>query len=111
MDAFEDIDHRSSLFVGLTSEALAQHVASYPRTDATPRSASTLLAEARRTFVGAAACYDNFASSAFKALQAAELALRELVGATESKHTLGALIQQPATASALTPDQIGREHV
>ncbi|MBI2710605.1 MAG: hypothetical protein HYX34_13085 [Actinobacteria bacterium] len=105
MEEFEDIDRRSSLFVGLTSEALAQHVASYTRTDATPRSVSTLLAEARRTFVGAAACYDNFASSAFKSLQAAELALRERVGGTERRLTLGALLQQPTTAEALTPDQ------
>ncbi len=105
MDEFEDIDCRSSLFVGLTSEALARHVASYTRTNATPRRVSTLLAEARRTFVGAAACYDNLASSAFKSLQAAELALRELVGATDSKLTLGALLQQPTTRGALTPDQ------
>jgi hypothetical protein len=80
MDDLEDIDTRPALFVGLTPENLARQVASYPRTEATPPSVADLLAEARRTFAGAAACYDNFASAAFKSLQAAELALRTLLG-------------------------------
>ena len=104
MDELEDLDHRSSLFFGLTGENLARHVASYARTSATPANVASLLAEARRTFVGGSVSYDNFASSAFKALQAAELGLRELVGATGSKLTLGAILRQPATASALTPE-------
>lgn len=102
--ALEDLDHRSSLFVGLTPENLARHVASYARTSATPSNVRSLLAEARRTFVGGATSYDNFASSAFKALQAAELGLRERVGATQTKSTLGVLLKQPTTASALGPD-------
>lgn len=56
MDGLGDIDHRSSLFVGLTAENLATHVASFARTTATPASVAELLGEARRTFVGAAAC-------------------------------------------------------
>lgn len=102
----EDLDHRSSLFVGLTAENLARHVASYARTSATPSNVGSLLAEARRTFVGGSTSYDNFASSAFKALQATELALRELVGAAGTKSTLGVLLQQPTTAAALGPERL-----
>jgi hypothetical protein len=49
---FEDLDHRSSLFVGLTAENLARHVASLERTSATPSKVGSLLAEARRTSLG-----------------------------------------------------------
>lgn len=76
MNELEDIDRRSELFVGLTPESLARHVAGFERTARTPPAVASLLGEARRTFVGASTCYDNFASSAFKALQAAELARR-----------------------------------
>ena len=83
MQELVDIDQRPSLFIGLTPENLARHAATFPHTTATPSTVSSLLAEARRTFVGVAACYDNLASAALKALQAAELALRVLMGETK----------------------------
>ncbi len=72
MDDLEDVDTRPGLFLGLTPENLARHVSQYSRTASTPSRVAGLLAEARRTFVGAATCYDNLASAAFKGLEAAE---------------------------------------
>lgn len=106
MDDIEDIDERSALFVGLTPENLARHVAAYRRTANTPGPVATLLAEARRTFVGAATCYDNFASAAFKALQAAELALRISTGKTGKRATLGLLLRSAEAELVLSPDQL-----
>jgi hypothetical protein len=106
VDELADIDHRPSLFVGLTPENLARHAAMCSRTAATPPTVANLLAEARRTFVGAAACYDNFASSAFKALQAAELALRVLMNETQSRTTLGQLLRRPDVETLLSSMQL-----
>lgn len=90
----EDIDRRSLLFVGLTPENLAGVTGTYPRSAFTPREVADLLAEARRLFVGAAHSYDNFAAASFKALQAAEHALRWRLGERAAeKATLGQLLQ------------------
>lgn len=104
MSELHDVDHRSKLFLGLTSETLARHTASFVRTVSTPAPVAELLSEARRTFVGAAACYDNFASSAFKSLQAAELALRLRVPDFPSRSTLGQLVYNSAVERILTPE-------
>lgn len=106
MNELEDIDRRSELFVGLTPENLARHVAIFERTARTPPAVASLLGEARRTFVGASTCYDNFASSAFKALQAAELGLRFAIDKTESRETLGRLLRSAEVETALTQDQL-----
>ena len=106
MDEFADIDHRPSLFVGFTPENLARHTATFPRTGATPATVANLLGDARRTFVGAATCYDNLASSAFKALQAAELALRVAMGETQSRTTLGQLLRRPDVETVLNATQL-----
>lgn len=102
MGDLEDIDHRSSLYIGLTQENLARHVASFARTASTPSGVADLLGEARRTFVGGAASYDNFASAALKSLQAAELALRIRVAGPSSRRTLGQLLHDPAVERVLT---------
>ncbi len=94
MDDLEDIDTRPGLFLGLTPENLARHVSQYSRTASTPSRVAGLLAEARRTFVGAATCYDNLASAAFKGLQAAELALRLRLGKDESRDARTAASKQ-----------------
>lgn len=106
MDELADIDRRPSLFVGLTQENLARHVATFSRTEATPPTVASVLADARRTFVGAAVCYDNFASAAFKALQAAELALRVLMDETQSRAALGQLLRRPKSETVLNPTQV-----
>lgn len=106
MAELEDIDGRSSLFVGLTPENLARHTATFVRSPNTPAEVADLLAEARRTFVGAATCYDNFASAALKALQAAEQALRVLTDRVESRQTLGQLLRTAEADAVLTPDQL-----
>lgn len=107
MDDLEDIDTRPALFVGLTPENLARHVARYERTKNTPPEVASLLGEARRTFVGGALCYDNFASSVLKALQGAELALRIAMGRSPTRSTLGQLLRGPDVESVLSPEHLG----
>ncbi len=107
MVELEDIDRRSALFVGLTPENLARHVDGFARTASTPRRVAGLLAEARRTFVGASVCYDNFASAALKALQAAEVALRvKTQTPAASRATLGKLVWSEDTVAVLTASQL-----
>lgn len=106
MDDLQDIDTRPALFLGLTPENLARHTSQYSRTTSTPVPVADLLAEARRTFVGAAACYDNLASAAFKGLRAAELALRLRMGKAESRATLGQLLRSRDAETVLTSQHL-----
>lgn len=107
MSELEDIDQRSALFVGLTPENLARHVAGFPRTSGTPRPVGDLLAEARRTFVGASTCYDNLPSAALKALQATEVALRVKTHTpSTARLTLGELVWGEQAATVLTTSQV-----
>lgn len=107
MAALDDMDHRSEHFIGLTRRNLVRHMSTLIRTSATPPNVAGLLAEARRIFVGTATTYDNFASAALKALQAAELALRELTGPPHrSRATLGGLIHSQRAADLLSPTQL-----
>lgn len=100
----EDIDTRSQLFHGLTTENLARVSDSWPRTPQAPAPVSALLASARRQFVGAAHTYDNFSMSILTGLQATELALKIRAG-FDPDHviTFGPLIKSRKASAVLLP--------
>ena len=75
---------------------------SWPLSENTPSAVAELLAESRRLFVGAAVCYDNFVASSLKALQAADLVLKLVLGFDpDEMRTMGQLLKFEQTHPAL----------
>lgn len=101
----DEIDRRSEQLVGLSREALAAEAQRWPVAEQTPPAAQELLLDARQLFVGGAVTYSCFASASLRALQAAELALRLLIGTAQvERMTLGQLLRYEKDHPVLSPE-------
>ena len=104
--AMDEIDRRSEQLVGLSREALAIETRRWPVAEQTPQSVQDLLLDARQLFVGGAVTYSSFAIASLRALQAAERALKLLIGSSKEveRMTLGQLLRYEQQHPVLSPE-------